>query len=156
MQLEPIQRTAVERHNQRYCRFRLYQIHELLSDLAHEGGLNGRFDWSERLETAGLTMRSGAKTRLSSNMDHICRAYVKKLSLRTSGYRNCRAVETVENELHVFHRSHRAWKTRHTTPSFPQFPQPLRLDKLIKKAKDKNKPADGLSKNPMDKMLTKA
>ena len=39
-----------------------------------------------------------------------------------SGYGNCRAVETVENELHVFHRSHRAWKTRQTTPEFPTVP----------------------------------
>jgi hypothetical protein len=56
-----------------------------------------------------------------------------------SGYGNCRAVETVENEPHVFHRSHRAWKTRHTTPSFPQFPQPLPLEILIKKKRQKTK-----------------
>jgi hypothetical protein len=37
----------------------------------------------------------------------------------TPGYGNCRAVETVENELHVFHRSHSAWKTRQKTAEFP-------------------------------------
>jgi len=47
---------------------------------------------------------------------------------RTVGYGNCRAVESVENEQHVFHPSHNAWKTRQTTPSFPQFPQPLLLE----------------------------
>jgi hypothetical protein len=49
-------------------------------------------------------------------------AQPQKVILLTIGYGNCRAVETVENELHVFHRSHRAWKTRPTTPEFPTVP----------------------------------
>jgi hypothetical protein len=71
---------------------------------------------------------------------------LKKVDFWTLGYGNCRALETVENELHVFHRSHRAWKTRqkHSEPSFPQFPQPLLLDIDLKKRKQRL--LEGLSK----------
>jgi len=80
-------------------------------------------------------MRALRKTRLKKNMAQVC---------WTAGYGNCRAVETVENELHVFHRSHRAWKTRPMRPSFPQFPQPLRLDIVLKTKR--NNPSRSLRK----------
>jgi hypothetical protein len=58
-------------------------------------------------------MRALRKTHLKKNMAHV---------FWTAGYGNCRAVETVENELPVFHRSHRAWKTRPTAPEFSTVP----------------------------------
>ena len=69
-------------------------------------------------------MRALRKTRLKKNMAQVC---------WTSGYGNCRAVETVENELYVFHRSTALGKLGKLRPSFPQFPQPLRLDIVLKK-----------------------
>ena len=49
-------------------------------------------------------------------------AQPQKVILLTIGYGNCRAMETVENQLHVFHRSHCAWKTRPTALEFSTVP----------------------------------
>src|SRR5829696_7787910 len=62
------------------------------------------------------------KTRLKKNVAQVFWPTLKQVIFWTSGYGNCRAVETVENELHVFHRSHRAWKTRQTAPEFSTVP----------------------------------
>jgi hypothetical protein len=95
-------------------------------------------------------MRALRKTRLKKNVAQVF-STTQKVILLTIGYGNCRAVETVENELHVFHRSHRAWKTRQLRSSFPQFPQPLMLDIVLEK-----KRKQPLSKNGLDKMQSKA
>jgi len=67
-------------------------------------------------------MHALRKTRLKKNMAQVFWHNPAESDSVTIGYGNCRAVETVENQLHVFHRSHRAWKTRPTTPEFPTVP----------------------------------
>jgi hypothetical protein len=81
-------------------------------------------------------MRGLRKTRLKKNVAQVFWHNPAEVILLTIGYGNCRAVETVENELHVFHRSHCAWKTRPTAPSFPQFPQPLLRDIVLEKRRN--------------------
>ena len=44
-------------------------------------------------------MRGRRKTRLRTNMAHVFWHNLQKVMLLTPGYGNCRAVETVENEL---------------------------------------------------------
>lgn len=67
-------------------------------------------------------MRALRKTRLKKNVAQVFWPHLEESDFWTSGYGNCRAVETVENELHVFHRSHRAWKTRQTAFEFSTVP----------------------------------
>jgi hypothetical protein len=73
----------------------------------------------------------------------------------TPSYGNCRAVETVENELHVFHRSHRRLENsaKTTAPSFPQFPQPLLLEIVRRK---ENRSVGKENQNRMDKTESEA
>ena len=79
-------------------------------------------------------------------MDHVFWHYLKKSVGWLLGCGNYRAVETVENEPHVFHRSHRAWKTRQTTTEFPTVPTTSAAGYIDCQEKTKTKPADGLSK----------
>jgi len=55
-------------------------------------------------------------------MTQVFATTLQKLLFGTVGYGNCRAVETVENELPVFHRSHALGKLGKNTAEFPTVP----------------------------------
>jgi len=61
---------------------------------------------------------------------------LKKVILLTSGYGNCRAVETVENHCMFPTVSTALGKLGQLRPSFPQFPQPLMLDIVLEKRRN--------------------
>lgn len=79
---------------------------------------------------------------------------LQKVLFSTVGYGNCRAVGTVENELHVSTVPTALGKLGKIPPSFPHFPQPLLLDIVMKK---KEEPLPERSnQNRVDKTLVKA
>jgi len=86
-------------------------------------------------------------------MAQVFLAPTRKMYFLTVGYGNCRAAETVENELHVFHCSHCAWelgKRRRVSTV------PTATAAGYQHWKKKNHQPPGPNQNEVDKLLMKA